>query len=92
MFGVQEFTNMSVYWIHMDSKKQVKVHYVNETTHRSLPWCPGAVPFSTIGKSKGYRYIDGYGHKTPNSTKIAVSFVCQNVLKRAQKLISVDFV
>ena len=47
--------------------------------NRSL--CPGCVPFPTFGKKKGY--IDKYGPKTPNSTKIQ-AFMCQNVLTRTQ--------
>ena len=46
-------------------------------THRRLPSCPGCVPFPTFGKKKGY--VDEYGHKTLNFTKIA-AFVCQNAL------------
>ena len=55
---------------------------MNERTNKNYPWCPGCVPFQALGKKKGY--IDEYGHKTLNCTKIA-AFVCQNdVLRRAQ--------
>ena len=48
-------------------------------THRSLCWCLGCVPFPMVSKKKWY--IDEYGHKTLNCTKIAV-FVYQNILTR----------
>ena len=72
---------MRKFWVHLDIKGQVKFNLVNETNHRSLPWCLKGDSFPTLGKKKGY--IDEYGPKTPNCTK-AAAFVCQNVLTCTQ--------
>ena len=62
--------------LNLDVKGQVKVHQVDETTHRSLPWCLVCVPFQTLSKKKGY--IDEYGTNTPNSN--TAGSLCQTMI------------
>ena len=65
MLGAPECLTMRIFWVHLDVKGKVKVHKLNETTNRNLPWCLEFVPFPTVGKKKWY--IDEYGHKILNS-------------------------
>ena len=64
---------MRKFWVQLDVKGQVKVHFVNGITHRSHPWCSGGVLFPTLGKKKGY--IEVFCPETSNSTKTA-AFIC----------------
>ena len=73
MLVAPECTKKRLFCVHLDAKGQVNVNYVIKMTYRSLSLCLDCVPFPTLLKKKGY--IDEYGHKTLNCTKIAV-FVC----------------
>ena len=65
----------------MDAKRQVKVDWVYETTHRSHPGWIRFVLVLKLAKKKGF--MDEYGHKIFIFIITAAS-LCRTALSRAE--------